>query len=505
MLIQAIAATSSVINVRNNGAIGDGVTDDTAAIQSAIDSGHSLYFPVGTYKVNGLNLHSNCTYYGDGEESVIQLFQKVYTKNQIKNYQSNSAFNLKNLENVKVRDLKFICPSSKIRSTPAIEYSNIAINVDSSNNCQIESVTIEEFSGSAILCFGLNDRSRCAKISIDKVKIRNWYSAYEGSFPQIWFFKYVHDSVVQNSSLEGGTFGIGFYDAYHGTKYNGWGKDIPGAGVYRCAVINNTVKNQTRYGILLYCTRSVAFPKELVQHVVRGNVVSNILGSSHIKDKAFGAGIYAVGVTDLIISDNTVSNCNQITNVASLAPGCIGVASCYGNILITGNTCDNGRWSNLYLVNINVERYGKLVVANNTLTNSIKENLYCLKIQGAFFYNNKVSSDSRSQLPPVSFKSVENTTLEGNIIFFNSQVKQDGLFIFQSSKLKIIRNNITTLNPLSINRMQEVSDSIISDNVYNSANSASQETIRFSNSKNNQFIRNSIEKASGGKTVTNYY
>ncbi len=38
-------------NVKDFGAVGDGVTDDTVAIQAAIDSGKSVYFPAGHYKV----------------------------------------------------------------------------------------------------------------------------------------------------------------------------------------------------------------------------------------------------------------------------------------------------------------------------------------------------------------------------------------------------------------------------------------------------------------------
>lgn len=57
-------------NVRHYGAVGDGVTDDSSAIQSAINAaitvGHMVYFPAGTYKCAS-NLSLTCT---DGQRVV---------------------------------------------------------------------------------------------------------------------------------------------------------------------------------------------------------------------------------------------------------------------------------------------------------------------------------------------------------------------------------------------------------------------------------------------------
>lgn len=44
------------VNVKDFGAKGDGVTDDTQAIQDAIDNSKSIYLPQGTYKIKNLNL-----------------------------------------------------------------------------------------------------------------------------------------------------------------------------------------------------------------------------------------------------------------------------------------------------------------------------------------------------------------------------------------------------------------------------------------------------------------
>lgn len=40
---------ADIVNVKDYGAVGDGVHDDTAAIQAAIDTGGLIFFPVGTY------------------------------------------------------------------------------------------------------------------------------------------------------------------------------------------------------------------------------------------------------------------------------------------------------------------------------------------------------------------------------------------------------------------------------------------------------------------------
>lgn len=73
---------SSVVNVRDFGALGNGITDDTVAIQAAIDSlpatGGSVFFPTGTYMVSTIRGDgsaggkTNVSLYGEGSSSHIK-------------------------------------------------------------------------------------------------------------------------------------------------------------------------------------------------------------------------------------------------------------------------------------------------------------------------------------------------------------------------------------------------------------------------------------------------
>jgi hypothetical protein len=55
------------VSVKDFGAVGDGVTDDTAAVQAAIDSGEPIVFPAGSYACGPLTQSTNFQrFYADG-------------------------------------------------------------------------------------------------------------------------------------------------------------------------------------------------------------------------------------------------------------------------------------------------------------------------------------------------------------------------------------------------------------------------------------------------------
>ena len=108
---------NDVISVKDFGAVGDGVTDDSRAIKAALDyansiGGGSVYLPAGTYLKKDLSsspseyvvlyVYSNTTLFGDGDSSVI-LFDDTDTnsRNDLLNCYTGSS-------NIVFRDFKVL-------------------------------------------------------------------------------------------------------------------------------------------------------------------------------------------------------------------------------------------------------------------------------------------------------------------------------------------------------------------------------------------------------------
>jgi hypothetical protein len=88
----------SLVSVKDFGAQGDGITDDTAAIQTAIHEvtnggGGVIVFPVGTYVVTSVELADNITYQGYGATILRPDRQNKWTRTFTTNYSSHSNSN----------------------------------------------------------------------------------------------------------------------------------------------------------------------------------------------------------------------------------------------------------------------------------------------------------------------------------------------------------------------------------------------------------------------------
>ena len=63
-----------IVSVKDFGAVGDGVADDTTAIQNALNTGKKVYVPAGTYLYTAISLPTNATLIGDANTlSILKL------------------------------------------------------------------------------------------------------------------------------------------------------------------------------------------------------------------------------------------------------------------------------------------------------------------------------------------------------------------------------------------------------------------------------------------------
>jgi hypothetical protein len=76
--VGSLKGEENLINVRDYGARGNGIADDTIAIQKAIDytnskKGGTVFIPEGIYMATHIRLYSNITLTGTGEKTILKL------------------------------------------------------------------------------------------------------------------------------------------------------------------------------------------------------------------------------------------------------------------------------------------------------------------------------------------------------------------------------------------------------------------------------------------------
>ena len=139
----AASKFGDVVSVKDFGAVGDGVTNDTAAIQAAItaSANKSVYFPAGTYVATSLTVASPCRLFGEGKLK--------------KTTAAATAFLTLNTGDVDIEGLSFEGASPNAEP-PNTVYSDIAIkaygafNTNPYRNISIRNVTINGFGGYGI-------------------------------------------------------------------------------------------------------------------------------------------------------------------------------------------------------------------------------------------------------------------------------------------------------------------------------------------------------------------
>lgn len=125
------------ISVKKLNAIGDGINDDTKALQFALDTYSSIYLPKGVYKISStLKVKYNKCLYGAGDETIIKSNNNVFDLIYIGGKESI-------VKNIKLVNgdvsIKLSDSNNNIFKNIKIESSNIGLVLE--NNCKINNLS----------------------------------------------------------------------------------------------------------------------------------------------------------------------------------------------------------------------------------------------------------------------------------------------------------------------------------------------------------------------------
>ncbi len=134
------------VSVKDFGAVGDGVTDDTAAIQAAITAANAVYFPAGTYLTNVVTLDANTMLHGDGASSIIKQSASFVGSSQGSLY-ANSGSAGSQVNNIIIRDLRV--EGTNIAAPTFSQFKHL-VSLNGVQNALVENVQFIGFQGDGL-------------------------------------------------------------------------------------------------------------------------------------------------------------------------------------------------------------------------------------------------------------------------------------------------------------------------------------------------------------------
>lgn len=302
--------TGAPANVKDFGAIGDGTTNDTSAIQAALTSSNAVYFPAGTYLSDTVNLKSNQFVFGDGKSSIIK--QNTITDGSYGTLFADSGSASAYISGITIQNIQVL---GQVATLGFSEFQHL-ISLNGVQDVLIDNVYITGFRGDGIYigCSTVAGRERHNK----NVRVTN--CVIDGVN---------NDNRNGISVIDGDGISITNNKFLNCTRTN-----MPGA-------IDFEPDGSDAWHIMKNCT-------------VSGNLFDSCGGNvATVGAFLSGSAGWTVKPTNFVISNNTTINPiagGSSSSFASIIFGSTG-ASSPGDVIITGNTAFSAKPFDLRQVN----------------------------------------------------------------------------------------------------------------------------------------------------------
>jgi polygalacturonase len=412
-------STTGVFNVKDYGATGNGVTNDTTAIQATIAAakaagGGTVFFPLGTYRVvfpagiptytNLFNIPSNVSVQFDegalmsvSAATGASLFSAVFGADL-------TALPVKNIKFLNMRMIQDI-PVAGQESSAAVQFATAPdAAADSITNALIQSCDFTSFACPVYIVQRVSVGTTTRQVR--SVKITNCVGNLNPSFITA---DGADIDIDGNTAVGDATLALTTYDAV---------SIHSGSGI---RIVNNNFSHYGQFGVNLR------------------NSVENLCGSSNIAIanntfsncvlKAIGiylvAGETVYGVKNISVTGNTISHSTAVNTCTAInvTSGGAGAGTPFETIAITGNTINGCQTSIEISCNTTVWLTNG-VVTGNTVKMSTTNTGNALRVQAmqlSTFAGNTFYADNHgAAYVPFSINFLYNSSFSGNQLYTSS-------------------------------------------------------------------------------------